>query len=144
MTERLIRELGCAGHLCVSHRCRWKRHTQVGLYRVSTLGDYFPTGLGGKRDTLGGGEDTFFESMVFLTTGKPDPENEGCGCYEVANWAELECARYATAGEANAGHEALIQKYRAASDELPTADPIPTPENAADGAGFAEQTEIET
>ena len=103
-----IKELGCAGHLIVLESCRWKRHTQVGRYRISTVGDYY---YQEKRTTLGAGEDSFFETMVFKTTDKQEKNNDGCGCKEVSDWSELECIRYSTAGKAQAGHEKMIKKY---------------------------------
>ena len=57
-----IIELGCAGHLIVANRCRWKRHTQVGNFRISSIGDYY---LDNKRQTLGASPNSFFETMVF-------------------------------------------------------------------------------
>lgn len=112
-TERV--ELGCAGHFIVSRACRFHRHTQVGHYRVSTVGDYYPrVGPGGeeKRETLGADPRSFFETMVFAT--KPDEAegNEGCGCREVVSWSELDSHRYATAGEAQAGHERMVAQYQ--------------------------------
>lgn len=103
-------ELGCAGHLIVASRCRWHRHTQVGLFRISSIGNYYPDPKG-ERDRLGAGEDSFFETLVFKTTDKPDPDNEGCGCFEIADWQEIDGERYATAGEAQAGHERYVAKY---------------------------------
>lgn len=103
-------ELGCAGHLIVSSRCRWKRHTQVGNYRISSIGDYYPD-RDGKRDTIGAGPDAFFETMVFKTVEAQDADNEGCGCRAVDDWSEIEGERYATAGEAQAGHERYVAKY---------------------------------
>ncbi len=112
-------ELGCAGHLIVANSCRWKRHTQVGNYRISSIGDYYSPDLdriaadprATKRDTIGAGEDSFFETMVFETTGKPDWKNDGCGCRAVKAWSEIDSCRYATAGEAQAGHEKFVAKY---------------------------------
>jgi len=101
-------ELGCPGHFIAVSSCRWRRHTQVGNYRVSSVGDYFPNG---KRDTIGAGTDAFFETMVFETTGKQDKDNEGCGCRQVKKWNEIDAQRYATAGEAQKGHEAFVRKY---------------------------------
>lgn len=103
-------ELGCGGHLIVAHRCRWHRHTQVGLFRISSIGNYFPD-RDGERDTIGAGPDAFFETLVFKTTDRPDPDNEGCGCFEIEDWSEIEGERYATAGEAQAGHERYVEKY---------------------------------
>lgn len=111
-----ITELGCPGHLIVAGSCRWRRHTQVGdRFRVSTVGDYFPT-RDGKRVTLGAGGQ-YFESMVFATSPHADADSEECGCREVAGWDGLEARRYATAGEAQRGHEALVAKYAAMIEE---------------------------
>lgn len=114
-------ELGCAGHLIVANSCRWKRHTQVGKYRISTIGDYYAPDLdrikndprATKRDTIGAGDDSFFETMVFETTDEAASDNDGCGCRAVKDWSELDGERYATAGEAQAGHERYVAKYLA-------------------------------
>lgn len=108
MTARVV-ELGCPGHLIVANACRWRRHTQIGKrFRVSTLGDYFsPSG----RATIGSGPTDFFETMVFRTGRKQVEGSERCGCLEVADWSELECQRYTTAGEAQRGHERMVAKY---------------------------------
>ena len=103
-------ELGCPGHFIAVGSCRWRRHTQVGKYRVSSVGDYYPE-RGGKRDTIGAGDDAFFETMVFETTGKQDKDNEGCGCRAVKSWGEIDTKRYATAGDAQKGHDAFVRKY---------------------------------
>lgn len=34
-----------------------------------------------------------------------------CGCMEVKSWDALECKQYATAGQAQKGHESFIRKY---------------------------------
>lgn len=104
-------ELGCAGHFICAGDCRFRRHTQVGKYRVSTVGDLFYRIEKSKRQTVGAGPDDFFETMVFKTTGKLCKGNEGCGCREVVDWSGMECIRYATAGEAQKGHEKLVTKY---------------------------------
>lgn len=107
-------ELGCAGHLLVARWCAYRRHTQVGAFRVSTVGDYYPaTGRGeesGPRTTIGAGADSFFETLVFRTTDKPASDS-GCGCREVVDWSEIDGERYATAGEAQTGHERYVTKY---------------------------------
>lgn len=107
-------ELGCPGHLIVARYCNWRRHTQVGNFRVSTLGDYYRSDKA-ERQTVGSGAADFFETMVFRTSGKLDGGSEQCGCREVVDWSGLECRRYATAGEAQAGHEATVKKYLAKS-----------------------------
>ncbi len=104
-------ELGCPGHFVAARSCAWRRHTQVGNYRISSVGDYFPE-RGKERERLGAGDDCFFETMVFETTGEPYKGNEGCGCHEVKSYSEIDGERYATAGEAQAGHERYVEKYR--------------------------------
>jgi hypothetical protein len=103
------KELGCPGHLIVARKCAWRRHTQVDNYRISTVGDYYPDERG-KRVTIGAGDSSFFETMVFRT-GAEANENEDCGCREVLSWTEVDAKRYATAGEAQAGHEAMVAKW---------------------------------
>lgn len=103
-----IVELGCKGHLIVARNCHWHRHTQVGFYRISTIGDYY---LRDKRETVGSGNEDFFETMVFKTSRESEPDNDGCGCRQVIDWSELDGERYATAGAAQAGHERYIKKY---------------------------------
>ena len=111
MKKRIV-ELGCPGHFIGSSECEWRRHTQIGdRYRVSTVGDYFPYGVILHRETLGVPDDSFFETMVFETLPNHAYDNEGCGCHEIKNYSELECERYATAGEAQAGHERYVRKY---------------------------------
>jgi hypothetical protein len=104
-------ELGCPGHFICAQDCRFRRHTQIGNYRVSTVGDLFYRSEDGKRQTVGSGEKEFFETMVFKTTKKPAKGNDGCGCREVNDWGGLECNRYKTAAQAHEGHEAMIRKY---------------------------------
>lgn len=118
MRKRIaITHVGCAGHYIGAKHCRWHRHTQVGdLYRVSTIGNYLPPG-NSSRDTLGGGETDFFETMVFHTGPAQDAESEGCGCHEVLDWCERYGRRYATAQEAQAGHDATVETYAELAQE---------------------------
>ena len=98
-------ELGCPGHFIDVSSCHFRRHTQVGNFRVSTVGDYYP-GRSEKRETVG--LNRFFETMVFKTSDKQDDGNEGCGCREVLNFSEVDFEGYNTAGEAQAGHERMV------------------------------------
>lgn len=65
----------------------------------------------GKRQTIGAGESSFFETLVFETLDVAEPGNESCGCRKVKEFSEIDGERYATAGEAQAGHEKYVQKY---------------------------------
>ena len=49
--------------------------------------------------------------MVFETTEQPDAGSEGCGCLTVRSFSEIDGTRYATAGEAQAGHERFVCQY---------------------------------
>ena len=105
-------ELGCAGHFICAKDCQFRRHTQIGKkYRVSTVGDLYYSSEPRKRQTVGAGEKAFFETYIFKTTGKLCTDNEGCGCVEVKEWGEIDGSRWATAGEAQRGHEKYVAKY---------------------------------
>ena len=47
-----------------------------------------------------------FETMVFASDGE-----------EVTNWSDLDCARYASEGEAQYGHEKMVAKWRLTQEE---------------------------
>lgn len=117
-----IKHLGCAGHLIVARYCRWHRHTQIdgpgGSWRVSTIGNYY---VGDVLTTVGASDDAFFETMVFPTAINGLAEDsDGCGCRPVLDWDGEGCRHYATAGEANAGHEEMVADFaaRAARSEV--------------------------
>ena len=76
---------------------------------MSSVGNY--DGEDGKRRTLGGEPDSWFETMVFETSDIDDPDNDGCGCKEVISWSEVDGNTYATVSSAQAGHEAFVDKY---------------------------------
>lgn len=113
----VVQHLGCPGHFIAVAKCQFRRHTQIdgprGSFRVSTVGDYMPNAdRGGVRETIGAGAASFFETMVFRTTKHPESGSEGCGCRQVADLTGCEQKRYATAGEAQSGHERLVATYR--------------------------------
>ncbi len=110
-------ELGCPGHFICARDCNWRRHTQVGNYRISSVGDYCRSSDENKRQTIGAGPDAFFETYVFELTNKLAKGNEGCGCREVKDWSEIDGERYATAGAAQLGHERYVAKYRRLSSK---------------------------
>ena len=58
----------------------------------------------------------FFETMVF-ETGDSLAENEECGCREVLSWCEIDMNGYNTAGDAQRGHEEMVEKYMKIADE---------------------------
>lgn len=104
-----IKHLGCAGHFIGASKCGWRRHTQIdgpgGSWRVSSVGEYRPTG----HENVSIGFDRTFETMVFATSSDAVPK--GCGCREVSEWCEVDSDGYNDAGKADAGHEAMVAKY---------------------------------
>ena len=116
------KELGWAGHFIGADHCLWRRHTQVGgAFRVSTVGLYYPPSSGrdprngDDPETFGWDDVSFFESMVFRTTPEPsvnETHGAGCGCHPVTDYGGCLTERYATAGEANAGHDALVARFQ--------------------------------
>ncbi len=111
MTSTAIKHLGCPGHLIVARYCRWHRHTQIdgpgGSWRVSTIGNYY---VGDQLTTVSGAsDDAYFETMAFPTAINGSAQDSGgCGCRPVLDWSGERCRHYATAGEADAGHEAAV------------------------------------
>ena len=102
-----VRYLGMPGHFIGASRCVWHLTSVVGPYLVSTLGDYrpFPSD---EATNIGAGRK--YETMVFKA-GAPCTV-DGCGCgVPNHNGREIDFAPYNTAGEAQAGHEAMVAKY---------------------------------
>ena len=101
---------GNAGHLCVSSDCRFHLCTQVGLFMVSTVGEYRPAHKKDGFETVGGGR--LYETMVF-NAGKPCSEKEcgKCGMPIPGDWGELDMAPYNTAAAATKGHYAMCLKW---------------------------------
>lgn len=76
------------------------------------MGDYQPPHYKDhRREPLGCDKDSYFETMVFQTKSTAARGVEECGCHEVISWGEVDARRYATAGAAQRGHEAMIRKY---------------------------------
>jgi hypothetical protein len=97
---------GYAGHLIVGSRCRYHLATRVGNYFISTVGDYFPER--DRRETIGGGPEDFFETMVFPVDGELPS-----GDPNILDWSAIECARYKESIDAERGHRGLCNKYAA-------------------------------
>lgn len=121
-----IEHLGCAGHFICAESCRYRQNTEIlgekKSYRVSTVGDLWLNLKDGKKRTeIGyGGKDwkAYYETMVFeIDAEKPAKGSEGCGCHEVLDWCELDCARYETVTEARAGHQRMVEEYARRAEE---------------------------
>jgi hypothetical protein len=123
------RWFGNAGHLIVGQYCRFHLCTQVGPWRVSTVGEYVhPRHSGGSERTeaewlkenhpgeeVGCGRK--YETMVFPT----DDTNCSCGCGmpNVADWSGVDSDGYNDGATATAGHYAMCEKYAALTTEAP-------------------------
>lgn len=98
---------GYAGHFICSDRCLFRLCTQVGKYRVSTVGDLYINPEDEKPETVAGLKNAYFETMVFLAEDRQE-----CGCHAVSDYAELERSLYPDHIQAHAGHMEMIEKYR--------------------------------
>jgi hypothetical protein len=113
-TETQPRWYGYPGHFIGAERCLFHLTSTVGPWLISTVGDYRP-GREEERAAIGG-EDSHFETRVFRAGDPCDGPGCGCGLPD-ADGPELECRRYDTAGEAQAGHLALIEEWRHRTEE---------------------------
>lgn len=98
------------GHFCLP--CAFVRHTRVGNYRISTVGEaegfrFQPIG-GAGTDPRGG---RIYETVVFAL------EDDGTPWGDVANWGEIDGAAYWTREDAEEGHAAMVRKFAARSVE---------------------------
>lgn len=97
------------GHFVGAADCKFFRHTHVaGRWCVSTVGDYHPPSLGGKREPIG--HNRTHETMVFNL----DPDGEA-----ISDWTEIDFAPYRSDAEAAAGHEEMVAKYIEAASVAP-------------------------
>lgn len=108
---------GFAGHLIVARYCRYHLVTDVGDFRVSTVGAYEQPGAEGKWTDIG--HMRKFETMVFHIGS----EVCGCGCGErsITDWAELESRCANTPAEAHANHMAVCQEIDSGELSFPVA-----------------------
>ena len=94
---------GHAGHFIASDHCRFRLHTRIGDYRISTVGDWYPDGSTEDEPRAIGGGGRTHETYVFRVTG------EGAG--EVETWSEIDADGYQDCDSAHAGHMAMCRKY---------------------------------
>lgn len=95
---------GMPGHLIVADQCCFHMVTEVGDYKISSIGCYHHQGDPRNYDTrqpIGAGEDSLYETFVF----------------RLHHWSEIDGERWATEEAAEAGHMAYCRKYAAADPE---------------------------
>lgn len=96
------------GHFHGHADCHWFRTTDVGDYRISSIGEYRPGGLANPVlafDLAGNA----YETMVFRLCGIA-----GCdelGARHVASWTNIAGKRYADAVAAHVGHEKMVKRF---------------------------------
>lgn len=93
------RWIGFAGHLIVSESCLFRLCTDIGDFRVSTIGAYKQPGRAGWTEI---GYNRLFETMVFQLGESRC--NCGCGEREILSWTELSMTPANTPVEATANH----------------------------------------
>ncbi len=97
--------VGTAGHFVLADQCRWRLHTHVGAYCISSVGNLRDQQGDGpcRLDGAGTGEgpEMFYETMVF----------EEDGTLEKYGPLTLGEDRYETTKEAQAGHMKMCRKY---------------------------------
>ena len=100
---------GEAGHFIASSACRFHLTTEIGKWRISTVGDYHP----GDCDEMQPiGSSGFYETMVFELTGEPcNCDDLDCDMGVVGSWAEEDGSRYDTYAEAAKGHMEFCHMY---------------------------------
>lgn len=102
---------GYPAHFSGSASCLWWLCTRVGDYIVSSIGDYRRLAFGatsaGHRnpaESLGSGDDQFYETMVFRAAGEVSDSFDH-------NGEEIDSDRYATAEDATLGHMEMCRKW---------------------------------
>jgi len=104
---------GYAGHFIGGNSCYFHLCTQVGKYLISTVGEYHS--LDGKRQEIG--VNRYLETMVFKAGKICDEPTCMCGQPRI-DGSELDFDGYKTAGEAQAGHIKMCQKWAAGDRQL--------------------------
>ena len=106
------RDFDKPSHFICSDKCKFGMTTVVNdRYIVSSVGDYR---VNGKRERLGAGPKTYYETLIFKFSHYC--EIAGCTCGgipEPLDWSEIDGKRFATEAECRDGHAAFVEKYEA-------------------------------
>jgi hypothetical protein len=93
---------GHAGHFCASDSCKFRLHTKIGNYVISTVGEYVCDG-----EIKEIGCDRKYESYVFEVTNK----KHKCGCYVIEKYEEIDSLPANDSITAHANHMKLCFKW---------------------------------
>lgn len=66
---------GLSGHLCVSNHCRFSMHTQIGIYKISTVGAYYRTPDARMMTEIG--YDRHYETFIFIGDDLSEIDSSG-------------------------------------------------------------------
>jgi hypothetical protein len=101
---------GYPAHFIGARNCRYGLSTWLpNGFVVSTVGDYHPRGQD-EMETIGAGEDAFFETFVFRAEHRPNDPNHPHG-WEIVDFCEMDGNRWANAHQADAGHARYVVRY---------------------------------
>lgn len=106
---------GMAGHLCVADRCLHHLCTKVGDYMISTVGNYWPDGIRGKKHPIGSGRD--FETFVFRLGKKFARCECGCGVPKPSDMSEIDSLPANDCRTADKNHMKMCRRYALSSAE---------------------------
>lgn len=102
-------QFGHPGHFCDADRCRFSRHTHVGAFCISTVGDYHPshaaTDAPHSLDTY---PDHLYETAAFLLANHGQPLR---GEVQVKRLTALDTRYSATEQAAEATHLAMCHRF---------------------------------
>lgn len=105
-------EMPHPGHFIGSNRCHFRRNTYINGYIVSTVGEYRPLAIidpDEKDQDEDIGFNRKYETMVFEACESGD----ACCPFVQANGNELDLMGYNDPGEAQIGHEKMVQIWGA-------------------------------
>ena len=111
---------GWPGHFICASRCRFRLHTHVGNYAISTVGAMYPREEGSrgepaKMETVGA--DRFYETYVFKL-GEERCKEVSCNCQErlVSDWCEIDSLAANDGLTARINHYSMCIKYAGPED----------------------------
>lgn len=102
---------GFAGHYIGGRQCAYHLCTRIGDRMVSTVGAYYPDRTSDMQ-TLGIGDDDFFETMVFPCDGEDEHGN-----INILEWSEIESHSYPTSIAAEIGHRNICDRIAGLKQE---------------------------
>ena len=99
---------GSPGHFIAARDCQFRMATRVGKWLISTVGEYYPSGMNSEMSL--GGDGRIYETMVFAA-GKPcRTKTCKCGMPKI-NGRELELLGAFQRGDAAKNHMAMCAKW---------------------------------